>query len=1013
MTKLTNDTPPRDEITKRSKLSNVWKILKRPATSQPMRTKKMENTIFNLPVKSLRDPKNFSLEGVKPTSGVAAVRRRISGLPLKPLVDLSGKPSPRPANDIHGETEPSSAVEPPYKVTSSDHNEGFSVEVSNGFDKLSHSIDLAIGNLPDPSLDSRMIRLGKWLDRYQKDQQPQQVLTILQPLLSSTINDTRSLPEPNLPSIAVGCSILHQCILLLITMYPQFEFVGVTSFNILVNAIFLRNYTAADHKTVFVLHTDPEKTDELMREELLFYSEKTYFQSLRDVSKRLGQAMTTFEKQSKEREKLCKALNRIIAAWQCLYKGTLFRGWRNVRRQRLQQEDLDKQMKKLQSENKSYEMRQKRVNELADEVRREKGLENQVLREGVKKTEEANAVLKTDNDRLNREIKTLQGTMHELQQQLSDAESARKKLKRECDQRYSSLAKTAFHLSDELRWPEYEINRLEESNWKTFYGQFMSDGNKIFSKLSESGDPSDLISWFNALASQHPSFSKYKCSTIEYFEGSSHVCFMWACLCSIISPGQITRQEVDTVYNSLTLTIKGGKVLDMLRLLGIPDIITAQELTEDSMSKHHMLAIIVHYRFVNGSLAVLKTCGSSPFWDENSIKAEPQEVIHDWPAATKAHNMIPYQSEDGSQIFEVPDDVAEYLNMPPSALERYFKTCLGRVRKYESLSQSCLFHSLTNYCSSERFREQYGTSLTKQELQDRPKFVNILYQNIKTVATETEIPQLQEVLQSHYRHLRKIFSYYGAADVKSINPDMSYDEMWKFVNDCGIPQKGIFDRTNFRVLFANADSEESGKNSLSPSEFVHALVHIANARCKHREDSITGQLSLLLDRFVIPEASFSDVGPFKKSLSDPLVRRMLERRQNDMLKVFKYYSSLEMTDATSTMSVKEFLKFMTDTKVTDEVCTHHALQQIFLKLQDDDQDTSSATELQFHEFVACICAVAAFKNPAPYLPLHIRVQRFWQSWVLPPLKKQLKLTDGAVSDAPREDLSESGKAVSE
>eukprot|EP01060_Flectonema_neradi_P027052 TRINITY_DN36695_c0_g1_i1.p1 TRINITY_DN36695_c0_g1~~TRINITY_DN36695_c0_g1_i1.p1 ORF type:complete len:499 (+),score=80.65 TRINITY_DN36695_c0_g1_i1:126-1499(+) len=457
----------------------------------------------------------------------------------------------------------------------------------------------------------------------------------------------------------------------------------------------------------------------------------------------------------------------------------------------------------------------------------------------------------------------------------------------------------------------------------------------------------------------------------------------------------------------------------MLTTIGVTDFITAQELTEGAASRHHMLAIVVHYRFAYAGLAVLKTTGTPSFWDEEETKvdlqSEPAKVTHDWPAATKSNLLAIYEA-DGGDADPQPDisnDVLEFVNMPPSALERHFKKSLERVRDHEQVAQTCLLQSLSNYNHSERYREENGTGFTKLELQDRPKYVQLSYQNLKSVATEDEIVPLQEVLQSHYRHLRKIYNYYGASDVKSINPDISYDEMWKFVTDCGIPQKGIFDRTHFRVLFMTADSEGSGKNSLSPSEFVHALVFIANSRFKHREESIVVQLVLLLEKFVVPEASFSDVAPFRKSLCDPLVRKMLERRQNDMLKVFKHYSSLEMTDATSTMSIKEFLRFMADTKVTDEVCTHHALQQIFMKLQDEDQDAASASELQFHEFVTCICAVASFKNPAPYLPLHLRVQRFWQSWVLPPLKKQLKLTDGVVNDSPKEEVAESAKPEAE
>lgn len=149
---------------------------------------------------------------------------------------------------------------------------------------------------------------------------------------------------------------------------------------------------------------------------------------------------------------------------------------------------------------------------------------------------------------------------------------------------------------------------------------------------------------------------------------------------------------------------------------------------------------------------------------------------------------------------------------------------------------------------------------------------------------------------------------------------------------------------------------------------------------------------------MLPEACFADSDPFRLCLRDPLVSKVLERRQADMIKVFKHYAQMEMTDKRTTLCFKEFMRLMMDCKVIDEVCTHHALQQIFIKLQDEDDTSKGQTEMLFHEFVDAICAVAAFKNPAPYLPLHLRVQPFWQNWIVPPLKKVLKLTDGALVD---------------
>eukprot|EP01065_Artemidia_motanka_P047638 TRINITY_DN749_c0_g1_i10.p4 TRINITY_DN749_c0_g1~~TRINITY_DN749_c0_g1_i10.p4 ORF type:complete len:204 (+),score=45.87 TRINITY_DN749_c0_g1_i10:195-806(+) len=45
----------------------------------------------------------------------------------------------------------------------------------------------------------------------------------------------------------------------------------------------------------------------------------------------------------------------------------------------------------------------------------------------------------------------------------------------------------------------------------------------------------------------------------------------------------------------------------------------------------------------------------------------------------------------------------------------------------------------------------------------------------------------------------------------------------------------------------------------------------------------------------------------------------------------------------------------------------------------------------FQEFMEIVCAVAAYRNPAPFIPLHKKLRTLLETKLVPPLRKRLKL----------------------
>lgn len=105
-----------------------------------------------------------------------------------------------------------------------------------------------------------------------------------------------------------------------------------------------------------------------------------------------------------------------------------------------------------------------------------------------------------------------------------------------------------------------------------------------------------------------------------------------------------------------------------------------------------------------------------------------------------------------------------------------------------------------------------------------------------------------------------------------------------------------------------------------------------------------------------------------------------------ILTIFKHYAGggdvknkpMMQGKPPTEITLPQFKGLMNDIGAVDVVCTHFAVYQVFTKMQDD-----FTTCLNANQFAEALCAIAAFKNPAPYLPLHIRVRRFLNDQFLP------------------------------
>ena len=240
------------------------------------------------------------------------------------------------------------------------------------------------------------------------------------------------------------------------------------------------------------------------------------------------------------------------------------------------------------------------------------------------------------------------------------------------------------------------------------------------------------------------------------------------------------------------------------------------------------------------------------------------------------------------------------------------------------------------------------------------------------------------ILFKFKERLVNVYRYYASSD-RLMDTVMSKHELERFFKDLKL-DVGSNRRKSSQTVQQNNSiprwgssskqlSDGLAKDSISPECFIEALVRVSNSRSQSQPLSV--KLQNLIDGFVLPNLMYTNFTEFSHSVQSENTQNVLRLYQSQLLFIFNKYA----VEKSKFMCFKEFKKLMDDMHAIDEVFTHYALQQIFLKLR-KTQLTTSEVVIDFISFRTDICAVAAYKNPAPFLPLHLKVKQFIQTWLI-------------------------------
>ena len=256
------------------------------------------------------------------------------------------------------------------------------------------------------------------------------------------------------------------------------------------------------------------------------------------------------------------------------------------------------------------------------------------------------------------------------------------------------------------------------------------------------------------------------------------------------------------------------------------------------------------------------------------------------------------------------------------------------------------------------------------------------------------VDDLERILGGSFDELRRIYKFYASGG------NMSNAEFWKFIKDTKIPTKKLAGEKIDQV-FADAngpDAEgEVSDRELDPVEWMEAIVRIANVR--ESGSSLGDKTKSLITKQILPNACQSESEQFRAALAEKGVVEVYDRYRDNLRLIFKKYAKEDKGDkaakaATDAMNFKEMVEMLKACGVYNNGVKQADLDVVFGAVQDSDGndggDAGDEAEMVFPEFLELVGAVGIFRNPNPFVPLHKRLEAFFENDICKPLKGKIK-----------------------
>ena len=251
----------------------------------------------------------------------------------------------------------------------------------------------------------------------------------------------------------------------------------------------------------------------------------------------------------------------------------------------------------------------------------------------------------------------------------------------------------------------------------------------------------------------------------------------------------------------------------------------------------------------------------------------------------------------------------------------------------------------------------------------------------RNVLEAAEEKKLREVLFRSQQSIIGIYRYYASSDFRAMDTLLSKEELDLFLSDCGIVKqerrgsasafggrRSVSQSMRRQTLVKDAPAEAP---PLHPADFVEKLLTLAVQRHKADKGGAHEWMASFLEGCVLPNAYSVCPSSFREHVGTKECSSCFAQFKPQLMALYTKHCHGNKQG----LDWKGFKDMMVAQQVPDDTVSHYALQQIFVKMK---TTPCAAADLHktYAEFLVDLGAVATYKTPAPYLPLHVRLRAF-------------------------------------
>jgi len=808
-------------------------------------------------------------------------------------------------------------------------------------------------------------KVAGWLDLFFVDE-ASKLKDIVDHVHQLTVSETSHLPGPNEVSATMMCTLLDHILRLLVRMQPQLMQMVCRLRNGLYNHVFM---------------ADVESCEEFM--EKANDSRESIVPNVPDIRMQMTQFMAQgYGLWAGRASILVEAhKNRGIPPirrdpeldyWKQCYIKKVFIAWRATTRterqiHRYQQQLADQaelidslQAKVAEQVTQSHELLEAQCDMQAQLANRRHEVDNKALRIEV-------ARLEKEVERLSLELMDTENYVKQSSHMSSEALNLRTNARehRRCYIALEQVIKDSANTLKSLVDPALNDLKIETDN--------LADEERPIESM--------LLEWVKLVLKRSPIWPEERSFLTWDLTSAELVQVILACASVIIPNQEIKHVELQSCFDSNSPEVHSATMSKVQRALGIPSLIMAKDVTAQRfLPRHaHVLVGLLFERFLQNNFEAVPNCPPAKLDDRQLSKLPEKE-----PQPERTWHKL-------------------YLAMKGTFAREKF-ACDVRKHVVASFVLSMHTTDLDELNIGKQQKEQY--------LRVDPNRLATLF----SADPDTEVKLIESILDHHFKTVFQVYKFYAVSQTR--NAAMTAGEFQKFCMQAGLSDKKVLHKNKILEVFSDSQStsREGGADAgwhadleMAPSEFVEGLVRIAHLKLKQvqepdTEQLIGNQLEVLVKEMKA-KCLTSEIDEFVQQMRKPQVVQVLTSHKKKLQDVFKRYTTPNGNQSKvhgPEMTFKDFQTLIADAKLMELGMSHHTVKQVFFRVQYEESGGQSNT-LFFHEFCDAMIFLATFKYPAPYFPLHQRIEQFFIVSLFSPLQHHFNDWDGkALHEAARQ-----------